>query len=152
MKSIGIRAHPEQYVYVILEGTQTAPTIVDKGICMCPQGASTSDKLVWARNDVREVLTKHAVDCAQVKTVEGNARNKDPKRLQLEGVLVEGIASHACQPETRLVVKTQVKAATGFKKLAKYLAGLLANQTLTAVSSPAYEDAALAALAGLPKE
>jgi len=152
MKSLGLRAQPEQYVYVILEGTQAEPAIVAKGIAKCPKGSSIPEKLAWARLDIQEVLTKHPVGRAQIKTVEGNARTKDPKRLQLEGVLTEGIASHGSRPETKLVVTSQLKSAVGFNKLAKYMASILNTGALQEVSSPAYEDAALGALAGLPKE
>lgn len=151
MRSIGVRAQPEQYVYVILEGTQSAPVVVDKGICKVPHQASPAERLMWARQDVRELLTKHPVDAAVVKTIEGNARMKDPKRLQLEGVLIEGIASHGSQPNTAVVVTNQIKAATGFRNLARYMATLLDNQALQDVSSATFEDAALSALAGLPR-
>lgn len=151
MRSIGIRAQPEQYSYVILEGTQSAPVVVDKGICRVPNDASPAERLRWARHDVQEILTRHPVDAAVVKTIESNARMKDPKRLQLEGVLIEGIASHGSQPSTKVVVTNQIKAATGFKNLARYMATLLDNQALKDVSSAAFEDAALSALAGLPR-
>jgi len=151
MKSIGVRTQPEQYAYVIMEGTQAAPIVVVKGISKCPKGSTIPEKLKWARQDVQELLTRDAVAVARIKTVEGNARTKDPKRLQLEGVIVEGIASHPCQPQTQLLVTSQIKSATGFKNLARYMASLLNMETLQEVSTAAYEDAALAALAGLPK-
>jgi hypothetical protein len=152
MKSIGIRPHPEQYAYVILEGTQANPRLIDKGIAKCPKAVSDAEMLRWVRQDVQELLTRHNVAEAGIKTVEGNARSKNTKRLHLEGVVVEGVASHACQPRTKLLVTKQIKAATGFNDLARYMATLLEKDSLQEVSSAAYEDAALAALAGLPKQ
>jgi hypothetical protein len=152
LQTLGLRAFPDQYVYVLLAGTQLSPVVVDKAICKPPAKSSWPNTLGWAHADVQELLTRHEVTAIQLKTVEGNARTKDPHRLQLEGVLIEATLSHISRPSVAVVVAQQIKKLTGFTSFARYLQQLLTQSDLSSVSTASYSDAALAALSGLPKE
>jgi len=151
MNSLGIRAFPDKYVFVILEGTQGTPVIRDFAICRPPAGSNVVSTLAWARKDLSELLTKHNAGCVVVKTVESNARSKDSRRLMLEGVLIEAAASHACSPTVVIAVKATIKSKTNFNDFARYLDTLLDSTALSQVNGTTYGEATLAALAGLPR-
>lgn len=151
MKSIGFRCWADRISFVILEGTQEAPTIICKDHRKAPKGASRAEQLIWLRKEVHEIFDSNKVDVAFYKATENNSRKKDLDRGQFEGVLIEAAYSHKVKCEIEGRIKSQINRDTNARK-AKYVGELLQTEELEELASANFEEACLASLCGLPKK
>jgi len=147
--AIGFRFWGDHFAFVVLTGTLAAPKLVAKDMCKCPKGETRPECLAWVRREIAEILDKHVVAVGLYKALEGIAR-VDPERAQLEGVAIERAWSGnglAIEPKR----KAQIKKITGFSDQARYIHRILDQVGLGDLDTAAYQDAAVAALSGLPE-
>jgi hypothetical protein len=72
---IGIRSFPTSFAYVILDGNQNSPIVVDMGNLTLPKNISWPAKLTWVRRQLGELLQGHEISGACIKTIETNSKN-----------------------------------------------------------------------------
>ena len=150
---IGLRAFPDGFAYVILDGNQSVPKIIAKDRLSLPKRTSWPESLSWVRKQIGEILEQHEISAACVKIVESNARKKSPERFQIEAVLQEYIytkLSVICQTRIKSQIKRDIR---GFTAPARYLEHVLVDSTdLTELNTPQFQDATLAAVAELSQD
>jgi hypothetical protein len=148
---IGFRSFPEGFSYVILDGSQSDPVIIDKGRFALPVGGSWAEKLAWVRRQVEEILNPRAILRACVKTIEPNARTKSAPRLQIEAIIIESIFTYkglVCDRRVKAQIKRSIP---GFEAPARYLDRVVGSHgNLAEVNCPAFQEATIAALSVLP--
>lgn len=151
MKSIGFRCWKDRFAFVVLEGTQEAPTLVAKELRRSPQNVSRPEFLAWVRRNVYEILTAHLPDAVSFRAHEPVSRMKDLHRAEVEGVLQEAAYGHSPSHLTLSRVKIQIKKdIVTFDRPARYLGYALVDANLADLKSVNFEDAALVAVCGLP--
>jgi hypothetical protein len=144
---IGIRSHTDGFSYVILDGSQDIPICIVKQICNLPVGDRWGESLSWVRRQIDEICNNYRIVNACIKIIEHNARRKSTERIQIEAIMIEyfnSVRHVSC--ETR--VKSQIKRAIpGFAEPARYLDRVIASHnSLDELNSPAYQEAAIAAI------
>lgn len=150
MKSMGFRCFSDGYSYVVLDGTCQSPVIVANDHRTGPANADRPETLQWFRLDVHEILDSHVPTGVLFKTIEPSSRNKNLKRAQLEGILMEAVLSHDLALTAYGRTKVQIKSRVGFEKSARYINDALKTLGLSTVDTSNFREAALAALSGLP--
>jgi len=150
MPVIGFRCFPDAFSYVVMDGTQKFPKTVAKERLDFPADASRGQKLVWLRKQVFELLEKHKVGTAAMKTTEPNAKQKSIPRAEAEGVVREAVYAKI-REECISRIKVQLaKHIRGFSEKPRYLHKILAARRLEELNTAKYEEAALVAISILP--
>jgi hypothetical protein len=151
MAVIGFRCWPDGFAYVVLDGTQAAPTVVAKARLKFPTDTPWSHSLAWARRQLEEILRQFPSSAAAVKTQEPAAQHKSLPRAEVEGVIKEAVFSFsAVECTTRM--KIQLRAAIrDFKEPARYIERALEPRGLAELQHANFEEAGLAALSMLPQ-
>lgn len=148
---IGFRSFPNGFSYVVLEGTQNEPEVIDADRFTCPKGASWPENLSWVRRQVAELCDRFELTGACIKTIEPIAMKKSKERLQIEAVLQEFL-----QSERGLLCTTRIKSQIkrdidGFVEPARYLGRVLeGDDYLQQLNHLNFQDACLVAIAELP--
>ena len=152
MSAIGFRCFTDGFSFAVLEGSQQSPKCVAHQRLRFPKGLCRGAELAWLRKEIVELLERHDVSSANIKGVESVSQRKSPPRFEIEGVIKEAVySSRGSDCISR--VKSQLRRdISGFTRPARYLAEVLDSRTLGDLNSNTYSDAALAALAGLPKD
>jgi len=150
---IGIRAFPDGFAYVILDGTQKEPTVVQKDRLSLPMNQTWPTSLSWVRKQIAEVLDPHKIESACIKITEPMARRKSAERCQIEAILQEylhTIKSIDCTIRIKSQLKRDIK---GFTDPARYIERVLTrSDVLAELNTLKYQEATLAAIAELPKD
>lgn len=149
---IGFRAFSDGFTYVILDGTQAAPTVAAKDRLSLPKRASWPESLSWVRKQIEEISEQRNIEAACIKVVESNARKKSPLRFQIEAILQEYLLTERSITTTTRI-KSQIKRdISGFSDSARYLERVLSgSSSLSELNTPQYHEATLAAVAELPE-
>jgi len=90
---VGFRSFPNGFSYVVLDGVQDNPEVVDADRFTCPRGAEWPQSLSWVRRQVAELCDRFDFSGACVKTIEPVAKSKSRERFQIEAVLMEFLQS-----------------------------------------------------------
>lgn len=150
MKSIGFRCWKDKFSFVIIEGTQEDPILLDSNHLKLPKILPRPNQLAWFRREIKELMDTNDLDFAVFKATEPISQSKDPQRGELEGILQETIFSHPKTTQIEGRIKTQLNSRTNARK-AKYLGELMDHEAFCELSKTNFEDACIAALSGLPK-
>ncbi len=86
---IGFRSFANGFSYVVLDGVQEKPEVVDADRFTCPKGAGWPESLSWVRRQAAELCDRFELTGACIKTIEPIAMKKSKERLQIEAVLIE---------------------------------------------------------------
>ena len=149
---IGLRSFPDGFTYVILDGTQVTPKIIEKDRLSIPKNQPWPAILSWTRKQIAEILEPYKLKSACIKIVEPMAQKKSAERFQIEAVLQEYLYSkRSINCTTR--IKSQLKRdINGFTDSARYIERALTKTDILAeLNTPVYQEAAVAALSELPK-
>ncbi len=95
-----------KFAFVILDGDQDNPTVINYGLRSCPPNPSRPEQLHWLRKEVHEILDKAPIETGFFKGIENNSRKVDKNRCEFEGVIQEAAFSH----KTRITVQKLVRA------------------------------------------
>jgi len=149
---IGLRAFSDGFAYVILDGTQNAPTVAAKERLSLPKTASWPEALSWVRKQIEEISELRDPKSACIKIIESNARKKSPRRFQIEAILQEYLFTERSITTTTRI-KSQIKRdISGFHDPARYLERVLSGfSALSKLDTPQYREATLVAVAELPE-
>ncbi|NNC17561.1 hypothetical protein HJC22_17740 [Corallococcus exiguus] len=93
--AIGIRAHPQQIWYAILQQEDEKATTLNLSILRIPKALAIPAKLRFIRTTLLNVIGEYGVTRAGIRTTEPTAQNPDTFRLNIEGVAQEVLASGA---------------------------------------------------------
>lgn len=148
---IGFRSFPNGFSYVVLNGVQEKPEVIDSDRYTFPKGITWPEGLSWVRRQVSELCDRYDVAGACIKTIEPVAKTKSKERLQIEAILLEYLyTTRGINCCTR--IKSQLKRdIVDFDQPARYLERVLeGDQELQQLNDPNYQDACLAAIAELP--
>lgn len=152
MPVIGLRCYTEGFSWVVLQGTQQSPQRIANERFSFPVNCSRGAKLAWLRKQIFELLRQHEITAAGIKTIESNARQKPPKRFEVEGVVQEAVhALLSCDCKPRIMSQLRRDIAD-FDRAAKYLGSVLTERGLSELNNENFKDAALAAIAELPTQ
>ena len=148
---IGFRSFPNGFSYVVLDGIQEEPVVVEVDRFTCPKGAGWPECLSWVRRQAAELCDRFELTGACIKTIEPLARKKSKERIQIEAILTEFLYSEKdllCTTRIKSQLKRDIKA---FEEPARYLAHVLEHdENLKQLGHPNFQDACLAAIAELP--
>jgi hypothetical protein len=95
MKTIGIRASPNDVTFVIFDTEQRALVNVEK--ILIPRALEVPDALKYVRNHILDVLREYAVERGGIRVTESSAQQSNVRRIELEGVIQEAFASSHLQ-------------------------------------------------------
>jgi hypothetical protein len=150
---VGLRSFPDGFAYVILDGTQTSPSVIAKGRLSVPKNDTWPACLSWVRKQIGEILEPYGVKSACIRTTEPMAKKKSAGRFQIEAILQEYLhceRSIDCATRIGSQLKRDIR---DFTDAARYLERVLTRSHILAeLNTPRYKDAALAAVAELPEE
>lgn len=150
---IGFRSFSDGFAYVVLDGTQSTPEVIDKDRLSLPIDYSWPACLSWIRKQVCEILQTHDVNGACIKTIEPIAMKKSAKRLQIEAVIEEYLHSTKsldCNTRIKSQLKRDIK---DFTDAARYLERVLTrSDTLSELNTAQYQEATWAAVSELPED
>nr|WP_128798009.1 hypothetical protein [Corallococcus coralloides] len=93
--AIGIRAHPQQIWYAILQQEGAHATTLNLSILRIPKALAVPAKLRFIRTTLLNVIGEYKVTRAGIRTTEPTAQSPDTFRLNIEGVAQEVLASGA---------------------------------------------------------
>ena len=150
---IGFRSFTDGFAYVVLQGTQSEPEVLEKDRLCLPKDHSWPACLVWVRKQLSEILQKFDANAACIKVIEPRAQRKSSKRIQIEAVIQEYLYSvKSIDCTTR--IKSQLKRdILGFTDPARYLERVLTqSEILSNLNTPQYQEATLAAVSELPED
>lgn len=107
----------EEFVFVVLEGSQTAPCVIVNETRKSPSNSDRPEKLQWLRKEVMAILDKYHPDCAAYKAAQSMpGRSAGQERCQFEGVMVEAAASHSKGFKLLGLITVQIKKRLGLSK------------------------------------
>jgi len=91
--SIGIRANPNQINYCVLSGTidEFEIKIIDK--IVNPKSLDVPEQLKFLRSTLGDIINENKVSNACIRITESNAQTVNVRRIYIEGVIQELIAS-----------------------------------------------------------
>jgi hypothetical protein len=148
---IGFRSFTDGFAYVILNGTQAAPSVVAKDRVVLPKNQTWAASLSWVRKQLREIIQANSPTGACIKTVEPMAKKKSIERLHIEAVIIEYLHSSKevdCCRRIKSQLKRDIK---GFNDAARYIERVLSNsESLQELNTPQFQEATLAAVSELP--
>lgn len=149
---IGLRSFSDGFTYVILDGTQINPKIIEKDRLSIPKKQTWPAILAWSRKQFAEILEPYKLKSACIKIVEPMSRNKSAERFQIEAVLQEYLYSKRSINCTTKIKSQLKRDIDGFTDFARYIERALTNSDVLAeLNTPVYLEAAVAALSELPK-
>jgi hypothetical protein len=94
MVTIGFRVSPKQVTYAVLNAKQgDVPSVLALSEVVVPPALETPRQLQFVRTTLLDVMEEHGILRAGLRVVEGNAQQKNPFRLNMEGVVQELLAS-----------------------------------------------------------
>lgn len=94
MVSIGFRVSPTKVTFAIVQGTQAQGfTLLNASAVFIPPALETPRKLQFIRTTLLDVMDEYAVTRAGLRLGEATAQQRNPFRLNLEGVVQELLAS-----------------------------------------------------------
>jgi Holliday junction resolvasome RuvABC endonuclease subunit len=151
MQYLGFRCWPDQFTYVVLQGTVTAPKPVTSGTVKIPADSDRPAFLNWISTEVRTILKRHTPTGCSYKAIEPKAQKNSSllRRAQVEGVVQAVVHESGCR-DIASYTKQQIKARIGFGGTAKDVAQALDGGPLQEFSGNDFEEAALAAWVSLP--
>lgn len=149
MKTIGFRCWNNKFSYVIIEGTQDNPNIIEENHIKLPQSDNRAEQLAWFRKEIKELIDINDFEIAVFKATEPVSRKKDLQRAELEGVLQEIFFSHKKNIPVLGRIKVQLNSKTTSRK-PRYLGELFEKDAFSELPKTKYQEAAIAALSGLP--
>jgi Holliday junction resolvasome RuvABC endonuclease subunit len=151
MDYIGLRCWADQFTYVVLQGSVTAPVPVTSGTVKIPADSDRPAFLNWISKEIRAIVKRHAPIRCSYKAIEPSARKNSPllRRSQVEGVVQAVVHELGCK-QIDSYTKQQIKARIGFGGSAKDVAEALDGSSLQEFGGTDYEESALAAWASLP--
>lgn len=151
MSVIGFRCFTDGFSFVVLQGTQQEPQVIENNRFSFPRDKSWCGKLAWLRMQVMELLRQHDITSAGIKNQEPFAPRKSLDRSEVEGIIKETVYSVVgCDCNGR--IKSQLKRdIEGFTRSARYLGEVLVSRGLEELDNDTYRDAALSAIAELPR-
>lgn len=98
MVSIGFRVSPTKVTFAIVQGTPgQAFTLVNASAVNIPPALETPRQLQFIRTTLLDVMDEYAVTRAGLRLAEHTAQQKNPFRLNLEGVVQELLASSSVE-------------------------------------------------------
>jgi len=150
---IGFRSFTDGFAYVVLQGTQSEPEVLEKDRLYLPEDHSWPACLAWVRKQLSEILQNFDVDAACIKAIEPRAMRKSVKRFQIEAVIQEYLHS-AKSIDCTTRIKSQLRRdISGFTAPARYLERVLTqSDILSNLNTPQYQEATLAAVSELPED
>ncbi len=95
MKTIGIRASPNDVTFVIFDAAER--TIVNVEKIKIPKALAVPDALKYVRNHILDVLAEYGIERGGIRVTESSAQRQDIRRIELEGVIQEAFASSTLQ-------------------------------------------------------
>ena len=150
---IGFKSSINGFAYVVLQGTQSEPEVLEKDRLCLPKDHSWPACLAWVRKQLSETLQKFDVNAACIKIIEHKARKKSEKRLQIEAIIQEYLQSEK-SIECMTRIKSQLRRdILGYTGPARYIERVLEqDEILSDLNTPQYQEAALAAVSELPED
>ena len=138
---------------MILDGTQQEPELIANNRVKFRKNSTWPSSLSWLRKQIEEIVNEHGPTLACIKCIEPVARKKSSERLNIEGVITE-VLSSSFSIECNTRIKSQLKRdIRDFTEPARYLGHVLEDcDELPALTSPNFQDAALAAISELEPE
>jgi hypothetical protein len=98
MVSIGFRVSPTKVTFALVRGTpQLGFTLVEASAVNIPPALETPRQLQFVRTTLLDVMDEYAVTRAGLRLAEGTAQQRNPFRLNLEGVVQELLASSSVE-------------------------------------------------------
>ena len=150
---IGLRAFPDGFTYVVLDGTQDEPNVIAFDRVTLPKNCGTPGALTWVRRQIAETVQNHGLRGACIKGTEPLARKKSTQRFQIEAVLMEYLSTER-NIECSIRIKSQLKRdIKSFNDAARYLERVVSkSDALADLNAPQFQEAALAAISELPSD
>lgn len=98
MVSIGFRVSPSKVTFALVQGTPLLGfTLLNASAVFIPPALETPRKLQFIRTTLLDVMDEYAVTRAGLRLAESTAQQKNPFRLNLEGVVQELLASSSVE-------------------------------------------------------
>ncbi len=147
---IGFRSFPNGFSYVVLDGTQGEPRVINANRFTCPKGGQWPESLSWVRRQAAELCDQFELTGACIKTIEPMAMKKSAPRLQIEAVIIEFLSTEKgllCATRIKSQLKRDIEA---FENPARYLERVLEVDALQQLNHANFREACLAAIAELP--
>jgi len=91
MRTIGIRARPDDVTFVIYDVDDQA--ILNIETIKIPKALSDAESLKYVRTNILDILREYEIEKAGIRIIESNSQQKSIKRIQIEGVIQETFAS-----------------------------------------------------------
>lgn len=106
MKILGVKNGKDVINWIVIEGsTRDTAVVVDHGETTTPAG-TRAEQLAWVRREILELVTRHAVDEAAVRSAEaGTSGPPSFGRAEIDGVVLatlaeSGIPTHPMKSAT----------------------------------------------------
>lgn len=152
MSVIGFRCFTNGFSFVVLQGTQQNPQVIENNRFSFPRDKSWCGKLAWVRLQVLELLRQHGITSAGIKKPEPFAPRKSLERSEVEGVIKETVYSFLgfdCKGRIKSQLRRDIE---GFTQHARYLGQVLESRGLGELNNDTYKEATLSAIAELPSQ
>lgn len=94
MVTIGFRVSPKKVTYAVVNAKEgESPDVVALSEVVVPPALETPRQLQFVRTTLLDVMEEHGILRAGLRVAEGNAQQRNPFRLNMEGVVQELLAS-----------------------------------------------------------
>jgi hypothetical protein len=151
MKVLGIRYSSSDYTFVVLDGSQAAPIILEVNTVAFPKGFTKPQSLKWFYQEIEGLLARHEIQKIVIKSFEGRFRgNLYEDRVEHEAMVSLAAANRAIRGVFKKV-KSTIAKDLGLKGRPRYLSTMDTSMLPEFKSYPTTtKDAVLAAWSELP--
>jgi hypothetical protein len=120
-RTAGLRFTNKGFAFAIVEGTRSAPTLVESASIQCPKAFRACEVAKWVKHEVDAIFNKFKPNFVCIKSFEGRSKGTAyEERVRLEGV------AHLCASDIGLKDLARKRKSTiakdlGLKGRAHYL-------------------------------
>ncbi len=120
-RTVGFRFTNKGFAFAVVEGTRSAPNLVDSATIQCPKAFKPCEIAKWTKHELDAILKKYAPNFVCIKSFEGRSKGTAyEERVRLEGI------AHFCASDLGLKDlgrkrKSTIAKDLGLKGRARYL-------------------------------